>query len=109
MLLGRSRPGVQQKWLIPFRRCCAECVKGEASGGFIPRMTNPLSFSQLRVFAVVAEYKSFTRAAEELRVTQPYVSGQIASLEARLSLPLFNRVGRRVYLNEAGLLLLPHV
>src|ERR1700761_9464837 len=72
-------------------------------------MTSSLSLSHLRVFAVVAEYKSFTRAAEELRVTQPYVSGQIAALEARLGLPLFNRVGRRVYLNEAGMLFLPHV
>jgi LysR family transcriptional regulator, low CO2-responsive transcriptional regulator len=75
-------------------------------------MTTPLnllSLSHLRVFAVVAECNSFTRAAEELRVTQPYVSGQIAALETRLGLPLFNRVGRRAYLNEAGLLLLPHV
>jgi DNA-binding transcriptional LysR family regulator len=72
-------------------------------------VTASLSLSHLRVFAVVAECKSFTRAAEELHVTQPYVSGQIAALESRLGLPLFNRVGRRVYLNEAGLIFLPHV
>ncbi|MDE1177453.1 MAG: LysR family transcriptional regulator [Edaphobacter sp.] len=66
------------------------------------------SFSQLRAFRIVAEYSSFTKAAEQMEVTQPYISGQISSLEARVGAPLFNRVGRRAYLNAAGKMFLPY-
>jgi LysR family transcriptional regulator, low CO2-responsive transcriptional regulator len=76
---------------------------------FIRLVTTSLNLVQLRAFAVVAECNSFTRAAETLKVTQPYISGQIASLETKLGLSLFNRVGRRVYLSEAGVLFLPYV
>jgi DNA-binding transcriptional LysR family regulator len=72
-------------------------------------MSTPLSLTQLRAFAAVAKYNSFTRAAEELRVSQPYVSGQISALETSLGLLLFNRVGRKVYLNEAGKIYFPYV
>ncbi len=68
----------------------------------------PWSFSQLRAFRIVAEYSSFTRAAEQMEVTQPYVSGQISSLESRVGVALFNRVGRRAYLNAAGKMFLPY-
>ena len=71
-------------------------------------MSAPISLTQLRVFAAVASYNSFTRAAEELQVSQPYVSGQISALEASLGLPLFNRVGRKAYLNEAGKIYFPY-
>ena len=60
-------------------------------------MSAPLSLTQLRVFVAVASYNSFTRAAEDLKVSQPYVSGQISALEASLGLPLFNRVGQRPF------------
>jgi DNA-binding transcriptional LysR family regulator len=72
-------------------------------------MTSLLSLSQLRVFASVAKFSSFTRAADELRVSQPYVSGQISALEKRLDMPVFNRVGRKAYLNEAGKVIFPYV
>ncbi len=67
-----------------------------------------LSVSGLRIFEAVARHTSFSRAAEELNVSQPYVSAQIHELESRLRTELFRRVGRRVYLTEPGVLLQRH-
>jgi DNA-binding transcriptional LysR family regulator len=67
-----------------------------------------LSFSNLRIFAAVARHNNFSRAAEELAVSQPYISNQIAELEQKLDLILFRRVGRRVYLTDAGNRLYAH-
>jgi DNA-binding transcriptional LysR family regulator len=64
---------------------------------------------QLHVFAAVAKHLSFTRAAEELRLTQPAISMQVQALERIAGLPLLDRVGRRVALTEAGAELLGHV
>ena len=72
-------------------------------------MISLVTLSQLRAFASVAKSGSFTRAAYELRVSQPYVSGQISALEKRLGLPLFNRVGRKAYLYEEGKIVFPYV
>ena len=57
---------------------------------------------QLRVFASAAAHLSFARAAEELHLTAPAVSLQIAELERHAGSPLFERLGRRVYLTAAG-------
>ncbi|HET9340985.1 MAG TPA: LysR family transcriptional regulator [Casimicrobiaceae bacterium] len=57
---------------------------------------------QLKVFQTVARHLSFSRAAEELHLTQPAVSAQIHELEGHAGLPLFERLGRRVYLTAAG-------
>ncbi|MBS0321326.1 MAG: LysR family transcriptional regulator [Proteobacteria bacterium] len=57
---------------------------------------------QLRVFAVTARLLNFSRAAEELHLTQPAVSAQIRELEDHAGLPLFERVGRKTYLTAAG-------
>jgi DNA-binding transcriptional LysR family regulator len=64
-----------------------------------------LNLRQLEAFYLVAKRKSFTRAAEELNVTQPAVSIQVKSLEKSLNVKLIQRVGKRVQLNEAGELL----
>jgi DNA-binding transcriptional LysR family regulator len=64
-----------------------------------------LNLRQLEAFYFVVKRKSFTRAAEELNVTQPAVSIQVKSLEKSLNLKLIQRVGKRVQLNEAGELL----
>jgi DNA-binding transcriptional LysR family regulator len=67
-----------------------------------------LSFSNLRIFEAVARHNNFSRAADELAVSQPYVSNQIGELEQKLDLILFRRVGRRVYLTDAGNRLYAH-
>ncbi|AUY48545.1 LysR family transcriptional regulator [Streptomyces sp. CB01881] len=56
----------------------------------------------LRCFQVVARHGHISRAAEELRVAQPSVSRTIARLEAELGVPLFDRRGRRIHLNDHG-------
>src|SRR5256714_5312274 len=60
---------------------------------------------QLAAFCAVVERKSFSQAAERLRVTQPAVSLQVRSLEKRLGQKLLDRSGRRVEPTEAGLAL----
>jgi len=64
-----------------------------------------LNLKQLEAFYLVVKRKSFTRAAEELNVTQPAVTIQVKSLEKSLNLKLIHQVGKRVQLNEAGELL----
>jgi DNA-binding transcriptional LysR family regulator len=63
---------------------------------------------QLSAFIAVAESSSFTQAADSLHLTQPAVSKRINLLEQFLGNRLFDRIGRRVKLTEAGQILLPH-
>ena len=63
---------------------------------------------QLQVFEVAARHLSYSRAAAELHLTQPGVSMQMRDLEANAGMPLFDRIGRRMHLTEAGTLLLRH-
>ncbi|MBI3899576.1 MAG: LysR family transcriptional regulator [Gammaproteobacteria bacterium] len=67
-----------------------------------------ITFRQLTVFASVAANRSFSRAAEDLCLTQPAVSMQIKQLEDRVGLPLFEKMGKRIYLTEAGTTLARH-
>jgi len=57
----------------------------------------------LEAFEAAARHLSFTRAADELSLTQSAVSRQIAALEERLNVPLFQRLHRALRLTEAGL------
>ena len=57
---------------------------------------------QLKVFEAVARHLSFSRAAEELHLTQPAVSTQIRTLEEHAGQPLFEQFGKKVYLTPAG-------
>ena len=66
-----------------------------------------MTLEQLRVFVEVAERLHVTRAAAVLNMTQPAASAAIHALETRLGTALFNRVGRRLELTEAGTILLP--
>lgn len=61
----------------------------------------------LQSFEAAARHGSFTRAAEELSLTQSAVSRQIKDLEAQLGVALFERVRQRVVLSAAGMRLLP--
>jgi DNA-binding transcriptional LysR family regulator len=61
-----------------------------------------MEFRQLRTFRMVADMLSFSKAAERLFMAQSSVSAQIKSLEETLDIKLFDRIGRRVLLTDAG-------
>jgi DNA-binding transcriptional LysR family regulator len=63
---------------------------------------------QLKVFEAVARLTSYSRAAEELHLTQPAVSTQVRKLEDHAGLPLFEQLGRKIFLTPAGTELLHH-
>ena len=63
---------------------------------------------QLKVFEAVARLNGYSRAAEELHLTQPAVSTQIRKLEDHAGLPLFEQLGKKIYLTPAGSELLHH-
>jgi DNA-binding transcriptional LysR family regulator len=61
-----------------------------------------VTLEQLRIFVAVAEFEHMTRAAQSLNLTQSAVSAAIAALEARYATKLFDRIGRRIELTDAG-------
>jgi DNA-binding transcriptional LysR family regulator len=61
-----------------------------------------ITIRQMRVFSAVARNLSFTRAAEELHLTQPAISQQVRLLEEEVGMPLFEQIGRRIRLAPAG-------
>ncbi|MEP7269913.1 MAG: LysR family transcriptional regulator [Acidobacteriota bacterium] len=65
-----------------------------------------MEFRQLRTFCEIAETRSFTKAAQRVHVTQAAVSAQIKALETEAGTPLFSRINKKVFLTEAGELLL---
>lgn len=65
-----------------------------------------MTLEQLRIFVAVAEREHVTRAAAELNLTQSATSAAIAALEHRHAVKLFDRVGRRIVLTDAGRLFL---
>jgi len=60
------------------------------------------TFRQLEVFEAIARLGSFTRAAEELFLTQPTISMQAKKLAETVGLPLFEQIGKKVFLTDAG-------
>ena len=64
--------------------------------------TSALNLHQLATFQVVAKHCSFVRAAEELHFSQPAVSAQIRHLEKSLGVKLFDQIGRKTHLTQAG-------
>jgi DNA-binding transcriptional LysR family regulator len=61
-----------------------------------------MTLRQLQVFQAVCESRSYSRAAEEISLTQPAVSLQIRQLEALIGQPLFDYIGKKLYLTEAA-------
>lgn len=61
-----------------------------------------LTLRQLKVFEAVAQHSSHSRAAEQLHLTQPAVSMQIKQLEEEIGLPLFDQLGKKIHLTDAG-------
>lgn len=64
------------------------------------------TWNQLRIFEAVARNAGFTRAAQELNVVQPTVSAQMKQLAHSVGMPLFEQVGKKIHLTEAGQALL---
>ncbi len=63
---------------------------------------NRITLRQLDILEAVARCGSFSRASAEMHLTQPAVSMQIKQLEDALGIPLFEHIGKRIYLTEAG-------
>jgi DNA-binding transcriptional LysR family regulator len=61
-----------------------------------------ITLRQLRTFEAVARHASISRAAAEMRLTQPAVSMQVKQLEDQIGLPLIEQIGKRLCLTEAG-------
>src|SRR5260370_19087385 len=61
-----------------------------------------LNLHQLATFQAVAKHRSYVRAAEELHFSQPAVSAQIRHLEESLGIKLFDQIGRKTHLTQAG-------
>jgi LysR family transcriptional regulator, low CO2-responsive transcriptional regulator len=66
------------------------------------QLDRDVTLRQLRTFRAVADHRSFSTAAHELRTSQPSVSYQVKELESALGVPLLDRLGKRVALTEAG-------
>jgi len=67
-----------------------------------------LTLRQLKTFETVARRLSFSRAAEDLYLTQPAVSMQIKQLEGHAGVPLFEQLGKKIFLTSAGREMLRH-
>ena len=67
-----------------------------------------MDFGQVQAFVQVAAHRSFSRAAEDLQLTQPSITARIQSLERELGEELFERGGRGVRLTDAGLAFLEY-
>ena len=67
-----------------------------------------MNLNQVQIFCAVAKHLSYSMAAEELFISQPAVSQQVKGLERQLNVKLFERVGNKLFLTEAGEAVLPH-
>ena len=68
----------------------------------------PMDVRDLEVFLSVAKHLNYTRAGEEVNLSQPSVSVRIRQLENALGVKLFEQLGKKVALTEAGQMLVPH-
>ncbi len=66
-----------------------------------------MDLQNIRAFLMVAETRSFSRAAEKLFITQPAISKRISTLESALDCRLFDRLGKNIQLTQAGEALIP--
>ncbi|MBM7566417.1 LysR family transcriptional regulator [Paenibacillus sacheonensis] len=64
-----------------------------------------MEFRQLDYFIATCEELHFTRASVKLGITQPSLSHQIKALEDELGVPLFDRIGKKIAITEAGMIL----
>src|SRR5215468_4741157 len=102
------------KWLEMLHWSCSIVLRGASPQSIVSRACPSFShevgtmrprlppLNALKAFEAAARHESFTRAAEELCVTQGAVSHQVKSLEAELAIKLFNRERQRLIITEAG-------
>ncbi|CAG7654964.1 LysR family transcriptional regulator [Paenibacillus allorhizosphaerae] len=67
-----------------------------------------MELRQLEYFIAVCEELHFTKAADKIGISQPNLSLQVKALEEEIGMPLFDRIGKRIALTEAGSILLKH-
>lgn len=65
-----------------------------------------MEIRQLEYFKVLCDELYFTKAAEKLNISQPTLSHQIKVLEMELGIPLFDRIGKKIAITDAGKILL---
>jgi len=80
----------------------AEQDKSRLKGGLPDYLIRHTTFRQMQIFEAVVRLESFTRAAEELFLTQPTVSTQLKKLTDVIELPLIDQSGRQLKATEAG-------
>ncbi len=68
----------------------------------VQQLVNRLSFRQLQVFRAVYQHRNYSRAGEQLGLTQPAVSSQVRQLEQALGQPVFEYAGRKLFCTAAG-------
>src|SRR5262249_26383747 len=93
-VVGQTRPG-ETGCIDEATRTSTGCRR-EADMARLP------SLETLRIFAVAARHLSFTKAADELHLTQSAISHRVPALEIELGTPLFTRLTRRIELTRAG-------
>jgi DNA-binding transcriptional LysR family regulator len=81
----------------------------ENVGPLTQRLMDTLDWNQLKAFFETAETGSLSAAARKLGLTQPTLSRQVAAIERRLGVTLFERVGKAMVITDTGLALLEHV
>ncbi len=74
----------------------------DTSSNLAGHLIRHASLRQIQIFEAVARNLSFTNAARELFLTQPTVSAQVKSFGASIEMPLYEQVGRKIYLTEVG-------
>ena len=71
-------------------------------------MSIPITFRQLEIYSSVARHMSFTKAAEELHLSQPAISMQVKQMENLINSPLTEKVGKKLFLTEIGRIVLQY-
>ncbi len=72
------------------------------------KLVKKMELKQLEYFMAICEEMHFTKTADKLRIGQPTLSYQIKALEEELGIRLFDRLGKKIALTEAGKILLEH-
>src|SRR5688572_7925898 len=86
-----------------------DCLESfDAMNEKLSSMSSPIDSRQLRAFISLARTSSFTMAARELFLSQSAVSHSMKALEADVGCRLFDRMGKKVFLTQAGEQLLHH-